>query len=114
MDSYSSSESDDDFEYISTRKHILHHSPFPTTERVMKDVPHPPSDFLSSEKCFKDNGLPNVTEIKDWLSREGKLYKKDIILIIQKAVEILKDENNLLKIKSPITSLFMNLILIYN
>lgn len=107
MDNHTTSDSEEDFEFLSSRKHILHYAPYPTTERVMKDVPCPPSDYLPSEKCFNEDGSPNVAVIKDWLIKEGKLTKNDLIHIIQKAVEILKDENNLLKIKAPITSLYI-------
>lgn len=82
----------------------LHRVDYPTTERVLSEVPHPPCKPLAHEECFDNEEFPNVSVIKEWLRQEGKLLKKDIMSIVERATEIFREEPNMIDLQAPVTS----------
>jgi serine/threonine-protein phosphatase 2B catalytic subunit len=51
---------------------------------------------------YDSNKLPNYNVIKKHLAREGKIYKDQFMKLISDATDILKKEENLMKIAEPV------------
>lgn len=78
--------------------------------RVMKDVTHPATEPLPTNELFNSDGLISLDALKDHFYREGRLHKKDALEILRKASEILRGEDNVLSVKSPITSIYQFIV----
>lgn len=72
-------------------------------DRVVSEVSMPPREPLPTERCFEISGKPNVDVIKEWFIKEGRLNKSDIMTIITNAAKLLRNEDNILYMNSPIT-----------
>lgn len=72
-------------------------------ERVNVDVVPIPRYPLKTELLFNQNGSLNISNLKDHLLKEGRLWKKDAIKLVQTASALFKDEPNLLRLRDPIT-----------
>jgi serine/threonine-protein phosphatase 2B catalytic subunit len=72
-----------------------------TKERIVKDVQAPARDKLTIEQLFKDDKI-DTDLLKDHLRREGRLEADAAKLIITKAMEIFKNEPNVLELETPI------------
>ena len=72
--------------------------------RVVKEVNHPPKEPLPSNELFNEAGLIGLDSLKDHFFREGRLQKSDVLRLLHKASEILRAEDNVVSVKSPITS----------
>lgn len=73
------------------------------TKRLVQ-IPQPKfHDLLDEKEVFDQNGDPNIDNIKNHFSQEGRLKKKHAIEIIQRAKKILSQEPNLLQLQEPIT-----------
>lgn len=76
--------------------------PDPWDDRVVKDMESPPMRPLSDELFYDSNGLPNYTVIKKHLVKEGKVTKEHFMKLIIDTTELLKKEENLVKIAEPV------------
>ncbi|MCQ2821493.1 MAG: metallophosphoesterase [archaeon] len=77
--------------------------PDPFEDRVMKDIPPPPFLPLAHNKLFNKKGMPEWKVLRDHLKQEGKIEKKDLIELIKKFKDILKQEPNVVQLNDPIT-----------
>eukprot|EP01124_Arcella_intermedia_P019310 TRINITY_DN2661_c0_g1_i1.p1 TRINITY_DN2661_c0_g1~~TRINITY_DN2661_c0_g1_i1.p1 ORF type:complete len:605 (+),score=105.52 TRINITY_DN2661_c0_g1_i1:93-1907(+) len=55
----------------------------------------PPPWFPLEDEEFYENGLPRVERIRKFLKKGGKLAKKHVIHLVEKATEVMKEEPNL-------------------
>lgn len=67
-------------------------------------VPAPPNQPLASSSLWPDgeSGAPDWMLLKDFLSKEGKLAKEDVVSLIETATAIMKREPNLVPVPEPI------------
>ena len=73
-------------------------------ERVVKDVPCPPSRPLESEKLWGGpGGKPDIDLLKDWFFREGRLSPEDVVRLCEEAATLLETEPNLLSVEGSVT-----------
>lgn len=78
--------------------------PDPIGDRVVKELQPPPHKSLTKKQLYpKDDNIPNWALLKDFLSREGRLNKVELINILSTVTEILKKEPNLIKVMDPVT-----------
>ena len=62
-----------------------------TTERVMKDVPHPPTKKLTTADLFDSNtNKPDVELLKQHLIAEGRIDESAALKIINEGAELLR------------------------
>ena len=81
----------------------------PLNDRVMKDVPRPPTVALSLDRVFplKSNSsserheLPNIQLIKEYLKQLGVISKELVMELIDKTKRLLDQEPNLVRIDGP-------------
>ena len=76
--------------------------PDPCNDRVVKDLEPPPQKPLSDEFFYDSNGLPNYSIIKKHLGKEGKIFKEQFMKLISDTTELLKKEDNMIKIAEPV------------
>ena len=74
----------------------------PANDRVITEVIPPPMFNLSHAKLFPKPNMPNWRELKEHLKHEGRLDKADIIQIVSIFTNIVKSENNIVKIQDPV------------
>lgn len=85
--------------------------PDPLGDREKKDILPPPqkplaSDLLyikKSSKLFLILEVPNLIVIYEHLQREGKILKTDFLDIINRFIEIVQKEPNVLTLQDPVT-----------
>ena len=78
--------------------------PNPFNDRVIKKCLPPPKYPLSHDELFPNkDGIPNWKLVKEHLTKEGRLYKADLIEIIRTFKEIVSNEPNVVKVNDPIT-----------
>lgn len=68
----------------------------------MKDLDPPPQRPLSDDMFYDSKGLPNYSVIKKHLVKEGKVTKEHFMKLIMDATEVMKKEDNLMKIAEPV------------
>jgi len=73
----------------------------PIGDRNVPELQPPPNKLLTVEELF--NEQLNVTELKTFLGREGRLSKECILKILQDSTDVFHTEPNLLNIKDPVT-----------
>jgi len=81
-----------------------------TKERIMKDVPCPPSEPLDSALLWKEEVtesgkrlIPDADVLKEHLFKEGKLKLEDTKKVLIEATKILASESTLVEIDAPLT-----------
>ncbi|KAI0980723.1 hypothetical protein GJ496_006161, partial [Pomphorhynchus laevis] len=72
-------------------------------QRIVKSVPYPPANRLGLEDILDDNHLPLVDKIKENFAKEGRLDDQAALYIINECAVILRGENTMLEVQSPIT-----------
>lgn len=77
----------------------------PSSDRVVKDVPHPISHLLEHDVLFKPDGTIDIAALQKHLYGEGKLHPEDMEEIINRCTEILSQEPTLLPVEAPITGI---------
>lgn len=76
---------------------------FNTLERVVNDIPTPIARIPKDGEVFGKDGTPDYTFIKEHFRREGRLTVDQMIRIIKLATDIMKKEDNLLRVDVPAT-----------
>ena len=76
--------------------------PDPWDDRVVKSLEPPPQTPLTDELFYESSGLPNYNLIKKHLVKEGKIQKEHFMKLIIDATDILKKEENLMKVMEPV------------
>lgn len=77
--------------------------PDPLKDRCQKDVKPPPNMPLSSKLLFPNKDfIPDWNILKTFMIREGKIYKKDLLIIANAFINLVKEEPSLLKIDDPV------------
>jgi len=77
--------------------------PDPLSDRVIKQVNPPPHKALHTSLLFpKEDNIPDWKLLRSFLQKEGKLYKNDLILIINTFTKIIKSESNIIHIADPV------------
>jgi len=102
VDDSSSNELDEEPPKIYTKDYDLHQRPFPTTERIMKDVEKPVTQFIKDEDFWDSEFVPRVEVIRDHVKREGRLSKTQIKWIIENTTDVFAQEDNILIVPSPV------------
>lgn len=75
----------------------------PTSDRVLKTVPMPPSELLAVSDVFDSNGKPKADVLKSHFLKEGRVEEEVALKIIQDTTEILQREPTMLDVEAPIT-----------
>ncbi len=77
--------------------------PDPFEDRVMKDILPPPHLPLPHNKLFPKKGVPDWKSLKDFLTREGRIEKTDLLELLSLFKKVIKAEPNILKVQDPVT-----------
>ena len=80
--------------------------PDPLNDREIKDVNPPPHQDMPVKLLFPNSKTPEIPDwktLKSYLTKEGKISKKDLLSLLSKFTSIVKKENNILKIQDPVT-----------
>jgi serine/threonine-protein phosphatase 2B catalytic subunit len=78
-----------------------------TTERHVPSVP-PPAAYIPTDEQFyttdpQGRRRPNPDFIREHFLREGRLNEEHALAILRRATDVLSNEPNVLRIKSPVT-----------
>lgn len=76
--------------------------PDPWDDRVVKSLEPPPQRPLSDDMFYDSKGLPNYSVIKKHLAKEGKIQKDHFMKLIIDTTELLKKEENMVKVAEPV------------
>ncbi|KAG6908292.1 hypothetical protein DXG01_005393 [Tephrocybe rancida] len=76
-------------------------------DRPVKGVPPPAANKPTDAEFFKTNERgerkPNPFFLKEHFFREGRVTEEQALLILERATELLRNEPNLVDVKSPVT-----------
>ena len=78
-------------------------------ERVKTDIPMPERKLLNKLRVFGEDGAEGVPVEKEWrvvrehLLREGRLDRESALSLIDRTIEHLEDQPNLLELDAPLT-----------
>ncbi|KAG5443833.1 Serine/threonine-protein phosphatase 2B catalytic subunit 2 [Clonorchis sinensis] len=75
----------------------------PTTERVVKSVPHPPTYRLTTADVFDHKGDPRIEKLKQHFVLEGRVTEEVALKIIRGGAALLREESTVLNIDAPVT-----------
>ena len=82
--------------------------PIVIPERVETSVPAPDRSLLKNLRIFGEEGDPNIPKDKEWrvvrdhLLREGRLDRESALTLIDKAIEHLEEQPNMLELHAPL------------
>ncbi|XP_055857715.1 serine/threonine-protein phosphatase 2B catalytic subunit 2-like isoform X2 [Episyrphus balteatus] len=75
-----------------------------TKERIVDEVPYPPSHKLTASEIFDTkNGEPNFELLKRHFIIEGRIEEEPALRIIQDGAALLRAEKNMINIEAPVT-----------
>ena len=77
------------------------YAPLEPSKRAVDTVTKPVPYKLSAEQLFCD-GQPNVTDLRNFLLREGRLEIAAAEMLIERALKVFESEPNILKLKPPL------------
>jgi len=84
-------------------KKVSHTTMFPTTQRILKEVPEPPHNPLPHHRLFRADGSIDIGILKSFMASEGRLEIEDARYIIRQASILLRSEPNVLSIPAPVS-----------
>jgi len=109
LDSFESSEDTPETIVVAKRPKIyskdykLHELKYSTTDRMLPLVSMPPAEPLPSEEFWLPSSLPNIPLVRDYLLIEGRIMKRDFILLLETVMKLFSAEQTLLDIEAPIS-----------
>jgi len=74
----------------------------PLLERMVPEVCQLPQFPLDTKLLFNENGTINLKNLRDHLTKEGRLNKQDAIKLIRAAGALFEKEPNLVRLRQPI------------
>ncbi|KAI6661538.1 Serine/threonine-protein phosphatase 2B catalytic subunit alpha isoform isoform X3 [Oopsacas minuta] len=76
-----------------------------TKGRMKPDIPHPAKEFLKMDQLYTEDGKVLSQVLKEHLKQEGRIEEDAALRIIREGKELLRKEDNLLKIECsrPVT-----------
>ncbi|XP_014213164.1 serine/threonine-protein phosphatase 2B catalytic subunit alpha isoform-like [Copidosoma floridanum] len=75
-----------------------------TTNRIIKDVPHPAKSKLGRSEVFDEvTELPRLDRLREHFVAEGRLEERVALDIITRGAQLLRKEPNLINISGPVT-----------
>ena len=74
------------------------------SSRVVKSVEPPLRKKLDSDVLFTDDKI-NLIALKEHFRREGRLHDEDVVTILTRASALFREEDNVVTVSSPITSI---------
>lgn len=75
-----------------------------TKERIVDEVPYPPSHKLTASEIFDSKkGEPNHESLKKHFLIEGRIEEEPALRIIQQGAALLRAEKNMINIEAPVT-----------
>lgn len=61
----------------------------PLNDRLIRCLPPPPHKPLTSDLLFDSEGNPNLEILKNHLSKEGRINKKDFLKMMERVAPLL-------------------------
>ena len=72
--------------------------------RIVKSVVHPAKNKLDCDDIFMADGKLDLVVLKEHFFKEGKLEKEAALRILSQGSNLLRQEDNVISVSSPITS----------